>query len=684
MNKFYVSLLCLFMVGVLRAQSPGGVGTANLSLWLKPDGLTAGSLSTWNYANNGNSFTAGPTAPTVVANTFNFWPAVNFNGSSGTSYMTGPSGASAPLALNQLPYAIFAVWSSSQPVGGANMRIWAQRESTGGSAFDGASLFLYPGAANSPGQFFAASGPTYGDQPEVSPFTTGVAFPTQTATVPYSWTTGSTPATTAQSILTYAPNTTSNPAYISSLNLLNANTNDLELMDQSNYGTTPAVTSTDPNASATTNRLLSTQENILGARTTTLNDENFTGNLAELIIFNTSVTATQRQQVFSYLALKYGLPLNGNYLSSSSATIWNTTAGGSAYNNFVFGLGVDNASGLTISQSNSMSTSGVSNAANITLSSPSTPTDQGFMMVGSNNAGTAQTQANVPTVASGSWRLSDQWLVQNTGTVGTVNVAVDLTGVNLTASGSTLGTSSDFRLVTDNDGDGDFTTGTQSYYTPTSWTSSNNVANFTAVDLTRSSNVVFTVITGATGGTPLPVNWVNFTAVPKGGNVNLNWTVGANQQAKVYEVQRSADGTNFTNIGEVANDVSVQNYSYVDAGVGSGTYFYRVLEVDLGGESIYSKIVSVNMSAAAFAIKLLNNPTVTGKTDAELQLTTNTSGNVLMEIWTLSGSRVGSFQQAIGAGTTTMRVPATSLSAGTYAVKITFNNNTQTVQVVKL
>ena len=667
MKKFYAALLFVFMVGVLQAQAPGGV-TTNLSLWLKPDALTPGSLSAWNYSNNSNQFTSpGGSQPTVVANAFNFLPAANFNGA---QYMTGPTGTpGAPIPLNQLAYSVFAVWSSAVAIGGGNMRVWAQRPASNAydANFDGASLFVFP---NGQGGGFT-SAPTYGDQPETPPFTTGVALATG---APSYFT----------SILTYAPNT----PYISSMNFLNQDANDLELMDQTNYVSGPGVTSTDPFASATTNRKLSDQANLLGMRSIS-GDESFNGNLAELVIYQGSVTSTQRQQIFSYLSIKYGIPLGGSYYSSGGLTIWDATVQGGAYNNFVFGLGQDNGSGLNVTQSNSQVTgsgsgAGTSNMANITLSSPSSLSDQGFMIVGSNNAGTGQSQSNVPTVAGGSWRLNDQWLVQNTGTVGTVNVAVDLTGVDLTASGSTLGTSNEFRLVTDNDGDGNFTSGTQSYYTPTSWTSGNNVANFTGVNLSKSSNVVFTVLTNASGGTPLPVNWVNFTAVPNGGNVNLNWTVGANQEAKVYQVQRSADGTNFTNIGQVTNDPDEQSYSYVDASVGSGTYYYRVLEVDLGGASIYSKIVSVNMSGAAFAIKLLNNPTITANTDPELQVTTNASGNVLTEIWTLSGSRVGSFQQAIGAGTTTMRVPLTSLAAGTYAVKVMLNNNTQTVQVVKL
>jgi len=635
-------------------------------MWLKPDGLATGTLNTWVYANNGaNSFTAtAGSQPTVVANGFNFWPAVNF---SGAQFMSGPTGANAPIQPLPTPqaYAVFAVWSSTMATGasGTSMRVWAQRQANGtnsDNSFDGASLWVYPQAATV-GAPYGSSGPTYGDQPEVPNWVTGI---------------NTAPAYTT-AILTYAPST----PYISSMNLLAQNTNDLELMDQTNYSAGPGVTSTDPAGAALTNRNISTQANLLGARSASL-DEPFTGNLAELIVLNTNVTTTQRQQIFSYLALKYGIPLNGSYLSSTGATIWDPTALSGGYNNFVFGLGQDNGSGLTaMSQSNSMSTSGVSGAANIALSNASSLTDQGFMMVGSNNAGTGEITTNVPTVAAGSSRLQDQWLVQNTGTVGTVDVAVDLTGITTTG---TKGTSTDFRLVTDNDGDGDFTTGTQGYYTPTSWTSSNNVANFTAVNLSNSSKVVFTVLTAASGGTPLPVNWVSFTAVPDGANVNLNWTVGANEQAKVYQVQRSTDGATFTNIGDVSNDAAVKSYSYVDAGVGAGSYYYRVLEVDQDGESIYSKVVTVNMNGGGFSIKLLNNPTISSNTEPELRLTTNTSGNVLLEIWTLAGARAGSFQQAIGNGTTTMRIPMTGLAPGTYALKVTLNNTTQTLQVVKL
>jgi hypothetical protein len=676
MKNFYVSLLTFLLAGVLRAQSPGGVST-NLSLWLKADNTstlspTTGSLNSWTYSNNSNQFTATVgTQPTVVANAFNFLPAINFSGSQLMVGPSGPGATGAPIPAGSLAYSIFAVWSSPQPVGSANMRVWVQRPNSnaGDNNFDGTSLWLYPsgGTASVP---FNTAIPTYGDQPEISPYVTGV-------TSAPAYNTG---------ILTYAPNT----PYISQLNLLNQNTNDLELMDQTNYGTGPGVTSTDPAGNATVNRVLVDAANLLGARSTTAGDEPFVGNLAELVVYSGPVSGVARNQVFSYLSLKYGIPLNGSYVSSAGTTTWDAVANASYgfnsanYNHFVFGVGLDNTSGLNTTQSNSLSTgsgsgSGQSGLGNIVLANPRPMADQSFMLVGSDNAGFAETASNVPVVAAGSQRLTTQWLVQNTGTIGVVDLSFDFTGITTTG---TVGTSTDFRLVLDNDGDGDFTTGTQTYCQPSYWVG--NVANFSHVTLTSSSKIVMMMISKASAGTPLPVNWVSFTAKASGTDVDLNWQVSANQNAKVYEVQRSSDGTNFTTIGEVANQADLQSYDFVDANAGSGTHYYRILEVDLDGKSIYSKIVSVNLSAADFTIRVLNNPVVASNTEAQLELSSAEGGNVQLEVWTLAAIRVGAFQQAISAGTSTVRVPLTGLAAGTYVVKVQVNGTKRVLQVVKL
>jgi len=658
MNKFYLLLLSVFCMGGSFAQGPGGVST-NLSLWLKADATStltpsSGSLTSWSYFNNGNAFTATVgSQPTVAPASINFLPSIAFDG---TQYMVGPNGpgaGGAPIPAGSKAYSVFAVWQSTTPAFGANERIWSQRPNSnaGDNNFDGASLWVFP------------SGPAYGDQPEISPFVTGVA---------------TAPAYSSY-ILPYAPNT----VYISQMNFLAQNTNDLELVDQSNLAVGPGITSTDPANAALTNRNLTDAFNILGARSTFL-DEPFIGNLAELIIYTGPVSGTARNQVFSYLAMKYGVATNASLVSSGAVTTWDATAN-SAYNNFVFGIGKDNAAGLSVTQSNSLATgsgngTGQSGKGNIVLSNPTALADQGFMIVGSNNTGFAETTTNLsPLAAPGSQRLTNQWLVQHTGTVGNVDLSFDFTGITTTG---TIGTTTDFRLLVDQDGDGDFTTGGQGIYTPTSF--SGNVAQFTNVDLSQSPKVVISILSSAGPGTPLPVNWVNFTAKPVGGDVDLDWTVSANESAKTYDVQHSTDGVTFKSIGQVANLSSVQSYSFVHSQAGEGIHYYRILETDVDGKSIYSKIVSANVGGGDFSIRLLNNPVVGSSLDAELEVSALKAGNASLELWSLAGARISVQMAALSAGTSRIRIPLSGVPAGTYAVKIRINDITRVVQVVKL
>jgi hypothetical protein len=54
---------------------------------------------------------------------------------------------------------------------------------------------------------------------------------------------------------------------------------------------------------------------------------------------------------------------------------------------------------------------------------------------------------------------------------------------------------------------------------------------------------------------------------------------------------------NFTKIGQVANNADQTSYSFVDVNAGPGHHYYRVLETDLDGKSIYSNIVSATIAA---------------------------------------------------------------------------------------
>jgi hypothetical protein len=645
MKKIYLLTTGLCFSIAVMAQSPGGV-SSNLSLWLRADAAgtlsSTDSLNSWTYFNNANVFTSVATnRPIVQSSTFNFLPSVFFNGA---QEMDGPTGVNAPIqpgepqAPGNPAYAIFAVWSSNV-ANATPQRVWSQRST--GSAGDGAALWIYNGE--------------YGDEDEISPYTQGVGLAQNAGT-----------------------------QYISQVNLLAQNTNDLVLVDQTNIAGAPVVLNSDPAGQALTDRNISTLVNRLGCRNVPT-EEPLIGNIAEVIVYNqevdnTTPNANARNQIFSYLGMKYGIPLGISLLSSAGTTVWDATAN-ATYNHSVFGLAVDNTSGLNVTQSNSSATgspngTGQSGAGNIIISdfNPIT-TDQSFVMIGNDGHPLTETTFDMPAAAAGSERLSRNWWVQNTNSVGPVNLSFDFTGLTVTGS---IGTTSDFRLMVNDAGDPTFSMGNTEYYTPSSF--STNVANFTAVNLPNGN--VFAIMSSAVG-VPLPVDFISFTAQSSGGNVDLNWVVGDNQQASSYEVDRSSDGVNFTKIAVLPNNADQTNYSFVDANAGAGTHYYRVLETDQDGKSIYSKVVSATIGGGDFSVAVLNNPAV-GKTDAQLQINAVSSGVAYIELWSLGGARISLQQEAIGTGTTTISIPMSNLAPGSYVVKVMVNNNTHVAQVVKM
>ncbi|WP_088830548.1 S-layer homology domain-containing protein [Paenibacillus tyrfis] len=86
------------------------------------------------------------------------------------------------------------------------------------------------------------------------------------------------------------------------------------------------------------------------------NWDHFKGDVAEVILFPASKTELEKQQIESYLALKYGLTLNKgktDYVASNGTDKMWTAAGNAGYGNRITGIGRDNGSNLLQKQSKS-------------------------------------------------------------------------------------------------------------------------------------------------------------------------------------------------------------------------------------------------------------------------------------------------------------------------------------------
>ncbi|MFT5762859.1 MAG: hypothetical protein ACI8X3_000274 [Saprospiraceae bacterium] len=110
---------------------------------------------------------------------------------------------------------------------------------------------------------------------------------------------------------------------------------------------------------------------------------------------------------------------------------------------------------------------------------------------------------------------------------------------------------------------------------------------------------------------PLPIQLTEFTAKPINRQVLLEWTTASEIQNAYFTIQRSADGSNFENIGRVAgngNATVISNYDFLDEKPFTGSNYYRLGQTDYDGTETFSAIRNVRFESTDTAIKIIPNP----------------------------------------------------------------------------
>ncbi len=97
----------------------------------------------------------------------------------------------------------------------------------------------------------------------------------------------------------------------------------------------------------------------------------------------------------------------------------------------------------------------------------------------------------------------------------------------------------------------------------------------------------------------LPVELTSFTAnVNDQGNVVLNWITATELNNQMFEIERKTEEGQYVTIGYVdaqGTTTEPQEYSYIDNTVETGTYFYRLKQIDFLGTYEYSDEVEVEV-----------------------------------------------------------------------------------------
>jgi hypothetical protein len=109
----------------------------------------------------------------------------------------------------------------------------------------------------------------------------------------------------------------------------------------------------------------------------------------------------------------------------------------------------------------------------------------------------------------------------------------------------------------------------------------------------------------------LPLNWISFTGTKASNSILLNWKTENERMTKEFEVERSADGSHYVNVGLVkAKGLNeVKTYSFEDLLYHSGVNYYRLKQIDLNGTFEYSKTIVVKADEPANGtIRMFPNP----------------------------------------------------------------------------
>ncbi len=180
------------------------------------------------------------------------------------------------------------------------------------------------------------------------------------------------------------------------------------------------------------------------------------------------------------------------------------------------------------------------------------------------------------------------------------------------------------------------------------------------------------------GVSSLPVRLVSFTGQQLEGQVQLKWQSSSEENTSHFEVERSADGKNFSPVltkKAQGNSSSLVSYNAIDNSPLSGTSYYRLKMVDLDGTFEYSKLVAVN---AEGTLQVLAYPNPSQGNGINL-IAGDGSKLVVKSVSDLFGKTVG-YQQR-NAGESLQVNFAQPLPAGFYVATLAGSDNGALVKV---
>ena len=188
----------------------------------------------------------------------------------------------------------------------------------------------------------------------------------------------------------------------------------------------------------------------------------------------------------------------------------------------------------------------------------------------------------------------------------------------------------------------------------------------------------------------LPVSLLNFSGERVGASNQLSWATASETNNTGFELQRSADGSNFSKLSFVATKSEGGNsnrnlkYDFTDTKPYATSNYYRLKQIDKDGKFSYSNIVLVKgtKSASLSIASIYPNPAVN---NLRLAIASPSNEKVTLVVTDLAGRILMQNSTQLVAGDNNLQLNVKGLAKGSYSIKVVCNNgcNSEAVRFVK-
>lgn len=367
-------------------------------------------------------------------------------------------------------------------------------------------------------------------------------------------------------------------------------------------------------------------------------------------------------------------------MDAGASTIWDVTAN-ATYHNDVAGIGRDDDSNLEQKQSKSENSDAIvtmalgSVAGDNQSNANSFSADQSFLIWGNDDGALAA--LGVTDLPSGiEARLDRAWQVEENGTVSSLRVQIDMSGIEGT-SGVGTNDLQQVRLLVDDDGT--FASGA-TIVAPTSFDNTTDVISFDH-DFAAGTGFFFSI--GSVDATlaPLPIELLSFEVHLDQNVVNLTWTTATETNNDFFTIERSVDALHFEEVLTIAgagNSDTIINYEATDEQPLAGRTYYRLKQTDFDGTFSYSEISTFFWDVGFEVIEVYPNP-VTDES-LYLRLGSNQKTAVRINLVDIFGRTYLDRSFAVMSGVTQSLVTLPGLAPGVYYLKV----QAATTKVIKV